>query len=304
MSPPWMRQAERGSPFLIQLIAHITLALGRPAGRLLLYPITLYFVLFSRQARRASRRFLGRALGRPAALPDVFRHYHTFAATILDRVYLLSGRQDYFDIGMHGEEALLDQLAAGRGCLLLGSHLGSFDVLRTLAEKRPEIRVRPLMYEGNAVKINTVLNALNPRLAEQVISIGEADGLLQVKEAIDRGEVVGMLGDRTVLDDKTVECRFFGQPCRLPAGPLLLAGLLGVPVVLFFGLYEGGRRYHVRFELLTPGIRLERDRRSQQAAEWTRQFARRLEHYCRQAPYNWFNFYDFWEEGDVEGGAL
>ncbi|MBS1212576.1 MAG: putative acyltransferase [Proteobacteria bacterium] len=304
MSRRWMGQQERGSPFLIQLIARITLALGRPAGRLLLYPITLYFVLFSRQARRASRRFLGRALGRPAALPDVFRHYHTFAATILDRVYLLSGRQDDFDIEMYGEEALLDQLAGGRGCLLLGSHLGSFDVLRALAEKRPEIRVRPLMYGGNAVKINTVLNALNPRLAAQVISIGEPDSLLRVKDAIDSGEVVGILGDRDVLDDKSVECRFFGQPCRLPAGPLLLAGLLGTPVVLFFGLYEGGRRYRVRFELLTSGIRLDRDRRTQQVADWTRQFAGRLEHYCRQAPYNWFNFYDFWGEDDVERGAL
>jgi len=294
-----MQQQERGSPFLIRFISQTTLLLGRPVGRLLLYPITLYFVLFSPQARRASERFLGRSLERPATFADVFRHYHTFAATILDRVYLLSGRQHYFDVEIEGAETLLDHVAAGRGCILLGSHLGSFDVLRTLAEELPGLHVRPLMYAGNSVKVNAVLNAVNPRLADQVIAIGEADSLLQVKEAIDRGEVVGILADRNVWEEKTVECQFFGLPCRFPAGPLLLAGLLGSPVVLFFGLYQGGRRYQIRFEPLTPGIQLERDRRSWQAGEWTCQFVARLEHYCRQAPYNWFNFYDFWGEGDV-----
>jgi predicted LPLAT superfamily acyltransferase len=26
-----------------------------------------------------------------------------------------------------------------------------------------------------------------------------------------------------------------------------------------------------------------------------KRYAQRLEHYCRMAPYNWFNFYDFWK---------
>lgn len=303
MSPPWLRQQERGSPFLIRFISWITLVLGRPVGRSLLYPITLYFVLFSPRARRASRRFLARALQRPATFADVFRHYHTFAITILDRICLLAGRQGYFDVEVRGAETLLERVAARQGCILLGSHLGSFDLLRTLAEGLPELRVRPLMYRANSLKINALLDAVNPRLADQVIALGETDSLLRVKEAIDRGEVVGILGDRTLQEEKTVECPFFGLPCRFPAGPLLLAGLLGTPVVLFFGLYQGGRRYRIQFELLTAGVRLEQDRRAREASDWTRRFAARLEHYCRQAPYNWFNFYDFWGEEDMEDGV-
>jgi len=296
MSRQWMGQAERGSMFLIRLIARITLRLGRPAGRLLLYPITLYFVLFSGKARRASRDFLCRALNRPVGMRDIFHHYHTFAATILDRVYLLSGRQDFFKIEIHGEPILREQLRGKRGCLLLGSHLGSFEVLRSLAETYPGLRVRPMMYKANAEKIDRVLSAINPDIAHQVIPIGEPDSLLQVQEAIKNNQAVGILGDRIAVDDKTVSCRFFDRPCRFPAGPMLLAGLLEIPVVLFFGLYQGGRHYRVHFELLTPRLSLEREQRQRQVAEWTQRFAERLEYHSRHAPFNWFNFYDFWDE--------
>ena len=252
MSRQWMGQAERGSILLIRLIARITLLLGRPAGRLLLYPITLYFLIFSGESRRASQCFLSRALNRPVGVRDLFRHYHTFAATILDRVYLLSGRQDFFKIEIHGEPILREQLRGKRGCLLLGSHLGSFEVLRSLAESYPGLRVRPMMYKANAEKIDRVLRALNPEMADRVITIGEPDSLLQVQEAVANNQAVGILGDRIAVDDKAVYCRFFGRPCRFPAGPMLLAGMLEIPVVLFFGLYQGGRHYRVHLELLTP----------------------------------------------------
>ena len=300
MSRHWMGHAERGRALLIQLIARITLRLGRPPGRLLLYPITLYFLIFSGRSRRASRSFLSRALNRPAGLRDSFRHYHTFAATILDRVYFLSGRQDFFKIEIRGEPILREQLRGKRGCLLLGSHLGSFEVLRSLAGADPDLQVRPLMYKANAEKIDSVLRAINPEIADQVISIGEPDSLLQVQEAMAQNQAVGILGDRIAIDDKTVSCRFFDRPCRFPAGPMLLAGLLKVPVVLFFGLYNGGRNYQVHFELLTPRLYANREQRQQQVAEWTQRFVERLEYHCRQAPYNWFNFYDFWDESESQ----
>jgi hypothetical protein len=34
-----------------------------------------------------------------------------------------------------------------------------------------------------------------------------------------------------------------------------------------------------------------------------RRYAARLEHHARQAPYNWFNFYDFWERSDAHADA-
>ena len=301
MARAWLKQSERGNVFLIRLIVQITLKMGRPIGRLLLYPITLYFALFSRKARSASRQFLQRVLGHPVSFRHIFRHYHTFASTLLDRIYFLSGRMKRFDITVTGDEIVLQQLDKGHGCLLLGSHLGSFELLRCLATDRPDVQVKALMYKENAEKINDVLNALNPKLKQMIIPIGEPDSLFHVKDALDRGELVGILGDRVALDDKVVSCQFMGKSTDFPAGPMLLASLLKVPVVLFFGLYRGGHQYEVHFELLTEELNFRHSERHEMITEWTRRYAQRLEFYSRSAPYNWFNFYDYWnEQGDEE----
>jgi predicted LPLAT superfamily acyltransferase len=292
----WLQQKERGSLLLIRLIGWITLRLGRPLGRLLLYPISFYFVLLVPHARRTSRYYLRRALGHEPSFSEVFRHVHTFAATILDRVYFITNRLDHFKITLHGYPELLQQYHRGKGCLMLGSHLGSFELLRSLAGREKGLVFHALMYEANAEKISSVLNALNPDLKDTVIPVGRSDTLFQVQDAMQRGEVVGILGDRVALDDKIVQCNFFGECCDFPAGPILVGGLLQVPVVMFFGVYLGGHRYEIHFEVLSEGFTLERHRRMEQVQAMTQHYVERLEHYCRRYPYNWFNFYDFWKD--------
>lgn len=298
MQAEWLKQKERGSPLLIRLIGYLAQKLGRSTVRLLLYPISLYYVFFVPKCRKASKHFLRRALGHPPTLGEVFQHFHTFAATILDRVYLLTDRLDSFDVKVFGYAEALELYRRGNGCLLLGSHLGSFELLRSLALGEEGVVFRALMYQDNAEKMNAVLNSINPKMVDTVIPIGKADSLLHVMEAMDKGQLVGMLGDR-LADDKIVNCHFFGESCAFPAGPMILAGLLQVPVILFFGIYRGGNRYEIHFEVFSTGFSLERARRAEQLQEHTQRYVERLEYYCRQFPYNWFNFYDYWND-DVE----
>jgi predicted LPLAT superfamily acyltransferase len=294
MSRSWRGQGERGSAWLIRLIIWITLHLGHGTGRLLLHPITFYFLLFSARARSASRHYLQRVLPHPVRLRDIYRHYHSFSVTILDRIFFLTGRHHHFNIHIHGEE-LLQQVLQKGGCLLLGSHLGSFEVLRTLAIAKTDLPVKVLMYENNAEKINAALAPLNPAVAQTVIPIGRPESLFQVQETIAAKGLVGILGDRLSLEEKQVNCHFLGDNATFPAGPFLLAGILHTPVILFFGLYRGGKRYDIHFEILSQDITLGHgEERQRQLALWGQRYADRLEHYCRLAPYNWFNFYDFW----------
>jgi predicted LPLAT superfamily acyltransferase len=120
--------------------------------------------------------------------------------------------------------------------------------------------------------------------------------MLRVKECIEAGELVGILGDRIARGDKVVEADFFGRPACFPAGPIILASILGAPVILFHGLYVGGRRYEIHFERFADAITLRRAAREADLAEWVRRYAARLEHHARAYPYNWFNFYDFWAD--------
>ena len=96
--------------------------------------------------------------------------------------------------------------------------------------------------------------------------------------------IPGVLGD-----EESVTVPFLGTPARFPTGPFRLAVLLRRPIVLMFGLYRGGNHYDIHFEALEPAS-------GENALEQSlRRYVERLEHFCRLAPYNWFNFYDYWK---------
>jgi predicted LPLAT superfamily acyltransferase len=291
-----MGHAERGSPLMLWIMREIGLRMGRPVSRLLLYPITIYFLLTAREHKRWSRLYLARVLGRPARWRDSFWHYHTFASTILDRVYLLSDQHHRLDIRLHGVELLEAQVASGRGALLLGSHLGSFEVLRALAVEKLDLPLRILMYPHQNEAITSLLNALNPGIAKTVIELGRADSMIRVGEALSKGCLVGILGDRVTESRKVTHATLLGGPVQLPSAPILLANRLEVPILLFFGLYRGGNRYDVHFESLADRIVLHDDHRAADIQAWMQRFADRIEFHARRAPYNWFNFYDVWHE--------
>ena len=296
MNPHWSERREGGGRFALWLIRSIGLRMGRPAARLLLYPITLYFFFRRGPERRASRQFLSHALGRPAGSWAVMRHIHAYASTILDRLFLLARSTRRFDVRVHGMEQLEAQLARGRGVLLLGAHIGSFEVLRAAADERPDVRVRVVMDRQQTPALTDLLHELNPSVANDVIDAGgDATALaLALHEAASEGNLIGLLADRSRPNEPTAGATFFGRPARFPIGPYLIASTLQLPVVLSFGLYRGGSRYDLYFETFAENIRIPRAERAQRIGEWTQRFAARLEHYTRIDPYNWFNFYDFW----------
>ncbi len=290
----WTDLPERGTPLSLRLFHSIAVRLGRAAARALLYPITLYFLLSASTARRVSYQYLQRILGRRVHWWNVFRHFHSFASTILDRVYLLRGEFTRFDVTVHSADILHQHMQRGQGCILLGSHLGSFEVLRTLGVTR-RFQLKVLMDIEHNENITRFLDDLNPDIASTVIVPDRPDTLLRIRESLDHGFLVGTLGDRVTKNDKTVACDFLGAPATFPAGPIIIAALMHRPVVLFFGLYRGGNRYEIHFEHFADEIVLHRDRRAEQLQQWTQRYADRLEYYARLAPDNWFNFYPFWD---------
>ncbi len=305
MNSNWKQRREGGSPFAIWLIRSIGRYGGRGLARLFLYPITAYFLLRRPGERNGSRDFLTRAFNRRASLLDVARHIHTFASTILDRVFLLSEETRRFDVEIRGVDKVHAQLDQGRGVLLFGSHLGSFEVLRVLARQRPDYKIRVVLDKAHNAAMTQLLDALNPEIAATVIDASQ-DGpsiMLAIKEAADQGALIALLVDRTQPGDPAAAADFFGKPALFPTAPWLIASVLKVPVCLAFGLYHGGNRYSLEFETFADAIDIPRQQRKTAVAALIQRYAARLEHYARQAPYNWFNFYDFWGIESEEGST-
>lgn len=283
-------------------MAWLAVHLGRRVTRWLLPPIALYYLCFAREPRHHSARYLQRALGRAPTWRDLYRHIHTFASVVLDRVYFARGHMQEFDLRHRGGELVDRSVDEGRGTFLLGAHLGSFESLHAIGATRPGMRVAMVMYPDNARLIHGVLQAVAPDFKLGIIPIGRSGSTLAIRDWLDGGGLVGLLGDRMTgaegARSGSVELPFLGRPARFSDGPLRLAMLLRRRVLFMVGLYRGGRVYDLRFELLadfsTPAAdAAERERQLQQALA---DYVGRLEALCREAPYNWFNFYDFWQE--------
>jgi len=295
MSAEWRIHRERGSVWLLRLMTVISLRLGRPAGRVLLRGIALYFFLFAPQARGASLDYLRRVLGRRPQARDRFRQVMSFATTIHDRVYLLNERFELFDIAIEGEELVGVRPRPGGGAFLLGAHLGSFEVTRALGRRRAGLRVSMVAYEDNARKLNAMLAAINPAAKVDTVALGSVEAMLRVRDLLEEGVYVGMLGDRTPGGEAVMEVEFLGEMAKFPLGPMRAAALLGKRVILMLGLYLGGNRYRVVFEEVADFSGMEGREREAAVREGVVRYVGRLEEYCRRYPYNWFNFYRFWE---------
>lgn len=295
MTETWQKQEERGSSKLTRLIVWIVLYLGYPAGRALLFPICLYFVVFSVRARRASADYLGRVLDHKPGFIDLFRHYHCFASTLLDRPYFLTGKFEPYDIRVHGEEAIFEIHRSGRGGILMGAHIGSFEILRCLASTRDWLDLKVMMDLNTSRSMDAIANDLNPSYAKHIIALGRPDSVIRAYESITDGGFVGILSDRNTRGGKYATVPFMGQDAVFPRGPMMLAAAAKCPVVAVFGIYRGGRRYDIYFEKLCDRVPADYRTNPETIPALVENFGRLMEARCREAPYNWFNFFEFWK---------
>ena len=298
MSNGWEGRREAGSLAMMRYFVRMVLWTGPRIGRWLLWPVAVYFFLVRRDERAASRAFLSRVLDRPVRRRDEFRHVWTFAQVLLDRIFLVGADGRGITVECDTAHLLDEALAEGRGCIMMGSHLGSFEACREVKRSRPDLMLRIVMHRRHSAKAMELLDMLNPELAAQALDLDDAPGtVLALQESLEIGSLAGLLADRVRGAEPSAPVQFLGEPTRMPVAPHQIAMLTQAPTVLFFGIHIGPHRYRVIFERFPTPAKAGRGERGRIVAEQAQRFAQRLEHHARAAPYNWFNFYDFWAEG-------
>jgi predicted LPLAT superfamily acyltransferase len=290
----WTEKSERGSAWLIHVVVWLARRAGRLVCRGLLYPIVFYFLLTDSMARRSSAEFLETVHGRKAHWRDVFSHIYSFAATLLDRVYMAAGDFDNFEVTVEGL-ALVDRaLRAKKGCVLLGSHLGSFDLMMLAGGAMDGHMVNVMMRVDPRSRVRRIAGVDDG--AFNLIPLGRPDSYLRAHEALSSGGIVAVLADR-VDGAANLPVRFMDRMTSMPIAPHILAARSGAPILMFFGLYENRNRY--RIEFVECGQAAAFNSRGDELQPVVNAYASVLEQYARRYPLNWFNFYPYWNaDGD------
>ncbi|OTA20155.1 putative glycosyl transferase [Xenorhabdus beddingii] len=283
---------------------------GRKPFECLLYPVVGYFWVTGGAQRQASRQYIGRlkqTLQRkeipiPRGL-DSYRHYLRFGRAMLDKIASWRGDLTWGkDIGFApgAEQTLLDGDSGGK--LLLVSHLGDIEVCRALAQRAGRQIINALVFTEHAQRFKQIIEEVSPQAGINLLPVTDvgADTAIMLKEKIDAGEWVAIVGDRIAVNpsrantQRIVWSQFLGHHAPFPQGPFILASVLRCPVLLMFALRQNDK-FKIYCEHFANPLELPRKQREQALQLAVDRYASRLEYYALQSPLDWFNFFDFWQ---------
>ncbi len=306
----WTEVEERGTPWFFRALLYFYRVgiLNWWVCRGLLYPIMTFFFLVDSRLRTSSRKYLRKLAGarRPERLPESpgmrhsFFHVLEFGRSIFDRFSCWLGERHRYRIRTHGETLMKEAASRNRGALLLSFHAGNFYLMRYMALEAA-MPINIVAYWDISPMVNELLRTADPASQMNVIEVDPSNprSILDVKSRIDRGELVAILGDRESAgtSGRSIDVNFLGDAARLPAGPYIMAHVLECPVLLTYALRTGARTYDLHAEPFAGRINLPRADREEKLKQYGQKLADRMEEICCRAPYQWFNFYDFWAAG-------
>jgi predicted LPLAT superfamily acyltransferase len=288
----------------IRVLWAVHRVLGRLPFRLCLYPVVFCYWLGSGLARRASLQYLQRieaahgVLGYQPTWRDTLRHFLSFAETLLDKLLAISGRYRFDRVQVEGRELLQAQRQSGRGALLVTAHVGCLELCRVLGEKDGDFGLTVLVHTLHAQRFNALLQRLDPGSRVRLLQVTEVDAstAVMLQQCIERGELVAIVGDRVpVRESKTVTVPFLGVDAPFPVGAYVLAALLRCPL-FFMGCVRQGAGHLVRFERLADSVSLPRKDREGALRALALGYVQRLEALVMRSPFDWFNFFPFWDQ--------
>ncbi|WP_144393752.1 glycosyltransferase family 2 protein [Pleionea sediminis] len=300
------KQSERGSRLGMTILFYCFRWFGVKFVKLLLYPIIFYYFLFSPQQRKHSYNYLNKLyrysnkdlFSRKPSFWDGFKHFYSFGEINADKFATWAGEFDLNDIVFENEHLIEEIRQSGKGALFLVSHIGNIDTGRALSMKYKDVAINNIVSFNEAPIFNNTLEKISQESTKRLFMVSELGietGII-LKKRLDQGEIIVIAGDRIANSgsERTISTKFLGVDASFSAGPFKLAGVLECPIYTFCSLKRNGR-YHIYMNKLCDASLLTTGKKKVGLKAAVGRYAAQLEQYCEIAPYQWFNFFDFWK---------
>lgn len=267
---------------------------GLGAAYALLSLVALYFIPFAPRATASAWQFSRHILkkGKFASALFVYRNFLNLGISLIDKTAVSAGEDKKFTFEFDEPENVSEILAGNSGAVIIGAHFGNWEVGAPYFGKYGK-KMRVVMMDAEYQSIKKVLQAQNRLDAFSPIPITDDSfsHIFEIRDSLGRGEYVAMQGDRLTPNGKSREIIFMGKPALFPLGPFVLAARFGYPVIFYFAVRTGLRKYRFHFSLYEP---LKRDSGVKPETDILNAYTAYLETVVAKSPEQWYNFYKFW----------
>ncbi len=270
--------------------------------------VAFFFYAGCGKVRAEIFRFQENAIGKRKS---VYRTILSFSLCLVERMSGWLGKIKEKSILFNDDDVkeYLENLRNGKGAFIIGSHLGNMDLLRSLSTFarlgiENEIPVTVIMEINSSEKFNAALKKINPKYSLTALDPASInpETIFLLQEKIEHGEIVVITGDRTSVraQNRVVEKDFFGKKAKFPYGVFLLASLLESPTYFLFGLRTKSFSFFPKYSVHLHKSEIDfcncsRKVRNERMEMLLEKYISLLEFYSKKFPYQWYNFFNFWD---------
>lgn len=265
---------------------------GIGSAYFLLYFVSFYYLLFSVQGTKAGIYYFHKRLGfsKFRSFLKVYKNNYIFGQTIIDKVAISFGLGNRFTYNHDGGEVIKDLLKNKKGGILISAHVGNFEIAEYFFSEMNEFSQIHLVTTDNEHRaIKDYLESISLKSSIEFIIIKEdMSHIFEINNALNNNELICFTGDRYFEGNKVLKEKLLGKDANFPAGPFLLGSRLKVPVIFVYVMKETNTHYHLYASKAKYNHRDDKD--------LLKQYTLSIENILKTYPYQWFNYFDFWND--------
>jgi predicted LPLAT superfamily acyltransferase len=259
--------------------------------------IVPFFMLFARKGYSSIYSYFRKihSYGVARSFIMTYRNHYLFGQSMFDKYALFCNNGKKYELSFDGREAFDQALTNNQGIIIISSHCGNFELAGYIL-KQDLKKINAIAFGGESqVYQQARVNSLSENNISLIPVSDDFSHIYAINEALSKGEILIVPGDRVYEGSKVVERSFLGHEAKFPAGPFHLAEKYDARVFAIFVMKVSDFHYKTIVRSISdlPAGEMTKPERIEAMAD---KYIRTLESVAAEYPSQWYNFYKFWEK--------
>ncbi len=277
--------------WLIRMLRHIDVRILYLFVAIFVIPVCLVLNPSRGIAYRYFHRRIG--YGRLKSAWKTYVNHCLFGQVVVDKFAMYAGKK--FDVEVENYNEFLERASrVEEGFVQLSAHVGNYEIAGyTLVCQNK--RLNALVFAGEKASVMQNRSKMFADTNINMIAIQpDMSHLFEIDKALTDGEIVSMPADRINGSQKCIEHVFLGAKAKFPLGPFSVATMRGLDVLAVNVMKDSLLGYKI---YVTPLAYDKEASRQEQIRQLSSAYVAELEKRVRQYSTQWYNYFEFWQEG-------